>query len=326
MRDYPPIFMEFSNFKIAVQGRSKLTVEQYLLDLDQFFRYILCSRKRPNKRFTIKEFEEQTLDDVSIPLCSSVTSSEIIAFVGWEASERDNRPAARARKLSAIRSFFKFLTASKHYFTENPARDIESPRVKQGLPKFLTLEESLLLLDTIRNDTESKSVRRDYCMVTLFLNCGMRLSELVGISLTDIDPELRSMRVIGKGNKERMIYLNDACREAIVEWLRARAQQEITDKNALFLSSRGTRISNKTVQYTVYKYLDKAGLGHRKLSTHKLRHTAATLMYQEGGVDVRVLQDILGHAQLNTTQIYTHVSNSQMEEAMTKNPLAKKKK
>lgn len=326
MRDYPPLFLEFSNYKIAVQGRSKLTVEQYLLDLDQFFRYLLCSRNHKNNRFSQEQFEEQSLDEVDIPLCGSVSPAEIIAFVGWEASERDNKPAARARKLSAIRSFYKFLTSSKHYLTENPARDIESPRVKQALPKFLTLEESLLLLDTIRADGESKTMRRDYCMVTLFLNCGMRLSELVGISLSDIDPELRSLRVVGKGNKERMIYLNEACKESIVEWLRTRSQQDIQDKNALFLSNRGIRISNKTVQYTVYKYLDKAGLGNRKLSTHKLRHTAATLMYQEGGVDVRVLKDILGHAQLNTTQIYTHVSNSQMEEAMAKNPLAKKKK
>ena len=163
-------------------------------------------------------------------------------------------------------------------------------------------------------------------MITLFLNCGMRLSELVGISLGDIDPELRSMRVIGKGSKERMIYLNDACKSAIADWLSVRAKLEIKEKNALFVSSRGTRISKQMVQTVVYKYLDMAGLGNRKLSTHKLRHTAATLMYQEGGVDVRVLKDILGHAQLNTTQIYTHVSNEQMEEAMSRNPLAKKKR
>ncbi|MGM9647810.1 MAG: tyrosine recombinase XerC [Eubacteriales bacterium] len=326
MRDYPPIFNEFADYKIAVQGRSKLTVEQYLIDLDQFFRYLLCARRHPNKRISAEEFEAQTLESVDLALCGSVTSYEIIAFVGWEASERDNHPAARARKLSAIRSFYKFLTAGKHYLPENPARDVEGPRVKQALPKFLTLDESILLLDTVKGDTCSKTVKRDYCMITLFLNCGMRLSELVGISLGDIDPQLRSLRVIGKGNKERMIYLNEACRAAITDWLKMRATLEIKDKNALFISSRGTRISKQMVQTVVYKYLDMAGLGNRKLSTHKLRHTAATLMYQEGGVDVRVLKDILGHAQLNTTQIYTHVSNEQMEEAMAKNPLANKKK
>lgn len=326
MREYPPIFHEFANYKIAVQGRSKLTVEQYLLDLDQFFRYLLCARRHKNKSFSLEEFEEQTLESVDISLCGTVSSFEIIAFVGWEASERENQQSARARKLSAIRSFYKFLTTSKHYLDENPARDVEGPRVKQALPKFLTLDESILLLDTIKGDTKSKNLKRDYCMVTLFLNCGMRLSELVGISLGDIDPQLRSMRVVGKGNKERMIYLNDACKEAISDWLKSRATMEIKEKNALFISSRGTRISKQMVQTVVYKYLDMAGLGNRKLSTHKLRHTAATLMYQEGGVDVRVLKDILGHAQLNTTQIYTHVSNEQMEQAMAKNPLAKKKK
>lgn len=324
MREYPPIFREFANYKLAIQNRSKLTVEEYLLDLDQFFRYYLC--KTSKKKVTVEAFEAQTLEAVDLVLCAKITSYDIIEFVGWQASDRDNKPAARARKLSAIRSFYKFLTTTKHYLAENPARDVEGPRVKQALPKFLTLDESIALLDTVKADVQSKNVKRDYCIITLFLNCGMRLSELVGISLGDIDPELRSMRVIGKGSKERMIYLNDACKSAIAEWLSARAKLEIKEKNALFVSSRGTRISKQMVQTVVYKYLDMAGLGNRKLSTHKLRHTAATLMYQEGGVDVRVLKDILGHAQLNTTQIYTHVSNEQMEEAMAKNPLAKKKR
>lgn len=326
MREYPPIFEEFASYKLAIQNRSKLTVEQYLVDLDQFFRYLLCARRHSYKSFSMEEFEAQTLESVDIALCETVTANEIISFVGWENTARANQPAARARKLSAIRSFYKFLTTVRHYLNDNPASDIEGPRVKQALPKFLTLEESITLLETVQNDKSSKSVKRDYCMITLFLNCGMRLSELVGISLGDLDPELRSMRVIGKGNKERMIYLNDACKVAILDWLKARQQMEIKEKNALFISSRGTRISKQMVQTVVYKYLDMAGLGNRKLSTHKLRHTAATLMYQEGGVDVRVLKDILGHAQLNTTQIYTHVSNEQMEEAMAKNPLAKKKK
>ena len=327
MREYPEIFHEFERYKLSIQSRSKSTVEEYLLDLDQFFRFLICYRRHGNKdNFSLEEFEAATLECVTVDYCQSVTRGEIIAFGGWETKVRDNRPAARARKLSAIRSFYKYLTAGARYFKDNPASDIEGPRVKQALPKFLTLDESILLLDTIQKDTASKTMKRDYCMVTLFLNCGMRLSELVGISLGDIDRDLRSLRVIGKGNKERMIYLNDACKAAIVDWLKVRATLEIKEKNALFISSRGTRISNQMVQTVVYKYLDMAGLGNRKLSTHKLRHTAATLMYQEGGVDVRVLQDILGHAQLNTTQIYTHVSNEQMESAMAKNPLAKKKK
>ncbi len=325
MREYPPIFLEFANYKVAVQNRSRQTVDEYLSDLDQFFRYLICARRHSFRNIPMEEFESQSLHQVDLPLCGSVTANEIIYFVGWEASERDNRAAARARKLSALRSFFKYLSTTKHYLPENPARDVEGPQVKQALPKFLSLEESVLLLDTVKGDKTSKTVKRDFCIITLFLNCGMRLSELVGISLYDIDPTLRSMRVIGKGNKERMIYLNDACKEAITDWLTVRATLPLKEKNALFVSSRGTRISKQMVQTVVYKYLDMAGLGNRKLSTHKLRHTAATLMYQEGGVDVRVLKDILGHAQLNTTQIYTHVSNEQMEAAMAKNPLASAK-
>lgn len=324
MSEYPPIFEEFANYKLTVQNRSKLTVEQYLTDLSLFFKFLQCHRRA--KRFTMDEFGAQSLDKVDLEMVRSVQSGEILAFVGWTASEKENKPAARARKLSAIRSFYKYLTGTRRYFEKNPAADIESPRVKQALPKFLTLDESLHLLETIEQDSESKNRVRDYCMITLFLNCGMRLSELVGISLSDIDPTLRSLRVVGKGSKERMIYLNEACKSAITEWMKVRtAMSEIKDKNALFVSSRGLRISNQTVQHVVYKYLEKAGLSNRKLSTHKLRHTAATLMYQEGGVDVRVLKEILGHEQLNTTQIYTHVSNAQIEDAMAQNPLAKKK-
>lgn len=326
MREYPPIFHEYAQYKLGIQNRSKLTVDEYLSDLDQFFRYIICARKYGKKSFPMEEFEAATLETIDVDLCQTITQNEIIAFIGWENSARANQTSARARKLSAIRSFYKYLTSVRHYFKENPTTDIEGPRVKPALPKFLTLEESITLLETVQQDTASKTIKRDYCMITLFLNCGMRLSELVGISLADIDRELRSLRVIGKGGKERMIYLNDACKSAILDWLKVRQTLEIKEKNALFVSSRGTRISKQMVQTVVYKYLDMAGLGNRKLSTHKLRHTAATLMYQEGGVDVRVLQDILGHAQLNTTQIYTHVSNEQMEEAMAKNPLAKKKR
>ena len=207
--------------------------------------------------------------------------------------------------------------------SENPAINIDTPAQKKRLPKHLTLEESVALLDAVNSDAESKHRERDYCIITLFLNCGMRLSELTGISLSDLDPELRSLRVIGKGNKERIIYLNDSCRDALRSYIAVRARDgEIKDKNALFISRFHKRMSNQTVQWMVYKYLDAAGLGYKNFSTHKLRHTAATLMYQSGEVDVRVLKDILGHEQLNTTQIYTHVSDSAMETAMTKNPLA----
>ena len=222
-------------------------------------------------------------------------------------------------------NFFKFLTVKRKLLEVNPAIDIEAPKPKKSLPKVLSMEEAKMLLDAVKNDKESKSTVRDYAIITLFLNCGMRVSELVGIDLSDIDHELRSLRVVGKGNKERIVYLNDACRFAIGDYISERLQTDqskLTTK-ALFLSSRDQRISVKTVQWLVYKYLDLAGLGAKHYSVHKLRHTAATLMYQSGNVDVRVLKDILGHEQLNTTQIYTHIENTELKLAAEANPLSK---
>ena len=210
---------------------------------------------------------------------------------------------------------------------ENPAANIETPKKQKSLPKFLSVEESLLLLEAVRNDRESKTKVRDYAIRTLFLNCGMRVSELVGIDVRDVDREFRSLTVTGKGNKQRIVYLNSACKAALSDYYMERLGEKYAkvDSPALFLSNREQRISVKTVQWMVYKYLDMAGLESKHYSVHKLRHTAATLMYQSGQVDVRVLKDILGHEQLNTTQIYTHVSNASMEAAMERNPLSSQK-
>ena len=242
-------------------------------------------------------------------------------------SERGNHASARSRKLSAIKGFFKYLTVKRMMLEENPAANIESPKHSKSLPKYLSLEESLELLAAVKNDKDSDNRVRDYAIITLFLNCGMRVSELVGIDINDVDRFLRSLTVTGKGNKQRIVYLNDACREALGDYMteRLEGKYKTADTRALFLSSRSQRISVKTVQWMVYKYLDMAGLESKHYSVHKLRHTAATLMYQTGNVDVRVLKDILGHEQLNTTQIYTHVSNRSMEEAMAQNPLATQK-
>jgi site-specific recombinase XerD len=207
---------------------------------------------------------------------------------------------------------------------ENPVINIESPKQKESLPKFLSIEESLLLLEAVKNDRESKSRIRDYAIITLFLNCGMRVSELVGINLNDVDREFRSVTVTGKGNKERLVYLNSACQSAVQDYLSVRPNDDVNanDRNALFISRNKRRISPKTVQHIVKTYLDKAGLGDQGFSTHKLRHTAATLMYQHGQVDIRVLKDILGHSNLGTTQIYTHVSDQQIKNAVDMNPLS----
>ncbi|MBR6708602.1 MAG: tyrosine recombinase XerC [Clostridia bacterium] len=319
----PPLAAEFARYKSVIQGCSAKTVDEYLLDLRTFFRFLRAKTAKIDP--ASDAFVELDIRDFGLDEIKAISTEQIYEFLMYTSDVRANLWAAKARKLSAIKAFFKYLTVKRGLLTQNPAIDIESPRPKKSLPKVLSLDESLMLLNTIASDTASPSRERDFSIVTLFLNCGMRLSELVGINLNDVDRELRSLRVIGKGNKERIVYLNDACRDAIAAYLPHRLPVDWAGppSPALFLSSRHQRISVKTVQWMVYKYLDMAGLESRHYSVHKLRHTAATLMYQSGQVDVRVLKDILGHAQLNTTQIYTHVSDAQMESAMTQNPLSR---
>ena len=321
--EFSPIIREFASYKTAIQGCSQRTVEHYLLDLRTFFRY-LQAKQDPDLLHSPQAFAKIPINTIDLNFLGRITTEDIFDFLLYADAERENRSSAKARKLSAIKGLFKYLVVKRGYLDINPAVNIESPKQKKALPKFLSLEESVTLLETIAADKDSPNSIRDYAIVTLFLNCGMRLSELVGIDLGDIDPELRSLRVVGKGNKERIIYLNDACQSSLSSYLILRLNGDLARVNdkAVFLSNRMQRMSIKTVQAMVYKYLERAGLGARKLSVHKLRHTAATLMYQSGDVDIRVLKDILGHEQLNTTQIYTHVSDRSAEAAMRHNPLA----
>ena len=324
LQEMPEAVREFAAYKAGIQNCSPKTVSEYLLDLRIFLRYVKATREGVD--IESEAFETLDISDISLAFLGSIRTTEIYAFLQYTGNVRKNLWAAKARKLVAIRMLYRYLVNKTKQLEINPAADIESPKPRKTLPKFLSLEESLLLLETIRNDKDSRNVVRDYAIVTLFLNCGLRVSELVGINLTDLNREISSLRVTGKGAKERLIYLNEACQAALLEYLPLRHAAEggaAAKQKALFLSGRNNRISVKTVQWMVYKYLDMAGLGDRHLSVHKLRHTAATLMYQSGGVDVRVLKDILGHEQLNTTQIYTHLSSSDIEEAMAHNPLAK---
>ncbi len=323
LKTFPPLVRDFATYKTVVMGSSEKTVCEYLLDLRTFFRYLESVRlgMEPDS----PDFTEIDISGIDLAYIGRIATENIYDFLLYASKDRQNAWAARSRKLSTLRSFFRYLCAKKHLLEYNPVANIDSPKKKSALPKFLTYEESLRLLAAVREDTESRTAVRDFAIITLFLNCGMRLSELCGINLNDIDSEMRSLRVTGKGSKMRVIYLNDACRRALLEYIENRAESHVfgeTKTNALFLSMRNQRISQKTVQWMVYKYLKAAGLENRGLSVHKLRHTAATLMYQSGEVDVRVLKDILGHEQLNTTQIYTHVSSESMERAMSKNPLS----
>ncbi len=323
MEEFPSVVREFASYKTAIQGCSQKTSDEYMLDLRTFFRYLLAKDRHIDPESD--EFCEIDISGIDIDYIKGITPDRIYDFLLYTGNVRKNMWSAKARKLSAIKGLFKFMTVKRGYLDENPAANIETPKRKKTLPKVLSLEEALLLLDTVRNDVKSKNRLRDLCIITLFLNCGMRLSELVGIDLTDIEREYEHIRVIGKGSKERIIYLNEACKRVLDEYLHSirltQKYEHVTDK-ALFLSNRDSRITDKMVQKIVYKYLDMAGLGSRHYSVHKLRHTAATLMYQSGNVDIRVLKDILGHEQLNTTQIYTHVSDTNMMNAMHENPLS----
>ena len=319
---YPAPVREFSTYKLGRQGCSKKTVEEYLLDLRMFTKFMYSYKHE----LSIKDedFEKLDISMIDYDFYESLTPLDIYQYLHYLKDVREDGVASRSRKLSAVRSFYKCMTLKLRRFENNPTVGIENPKKKPSLPKHLTLDESVILLDTVKEDVSNPHRERDYAILVLFLNCGMRLSELAGISLMDVDNEMRSLRVIGKGNKERIVYLNDACRQAINAYLPKRGAmiKEGSRENALFVSRLGNRISIKTVQYLVKKHLSEAGLGNRDFSTHKLRHTAATLMYQTGEVDIRVLKEILGHEQLNTTQIYTHVSNQGMEKAINKNPLA----
>lgn len=321
LSEFPEHIREFAAYKLTIQQCSEKTVTEYLTDLRTFCRYLVANDE--GIEVSSEDFQKINISGLDLDFFAKVTTGDIYSFIMYASSSRGNGSAAKARKLSAVKSFYKFMCVKRSYIEENPAINIESPKKKKQLPKHLSVDECVELLSAVKNDTSNEYRVRDFCILTLFLNCGMRLSELCGISLGDIDRDMTSLRVLGKGAKERVIYLNSAARAALKEYLPQRyAWRNVGEKeNALFLSRLGKRISVKTVQWMVKKYLGEAGLEYKHYSTHKLRHTAATLMYQSGDVDIRVLKDILGHEQLNTTQIYTHVSNEGMEKAMEHNPL-----
>ncbi len=313
----PPSVVDFLNYLTVVKSKSELTVLEYASDLRLFFRFMLVYRRLVPKD---SDFEKIAIDFIDLDFIKTIKISDAYAFLSYCRSERMNNDAAIARKVSTIRAFFKYLHIKIKVIPENPMEELESPKKKKSLPKYLTLEESIKLLESV----SGRNKERDYAILTIFLNCGLRLSELCSLNYSDIKSD-NTMTITGKGNKERTIYLNEMCINAINNYMVVRPVDGVKDKNALFLSSRKSRISPKSVQHIVEKYIEKSGLGDRGLSTHKLRHTAATLMYQHGGVDVLLIKDILGHENLATTEIYTHIVDSQLKDAISSNPLNKLK-
>ncbi|MBQ9229489.1 MAG: tyrosine recombinase XerC [Eubacterium sp.] len=312
----PPLVQDYLIYIEAIKGHSELSVLEYAGDLRTFFRYIAKA-----KGLSPADVDDSDIDltGIDIQIIRSITLNDAYQFLIYCRNERKNSEASRARKVVAIRRFFAYLTDNLGLLESNPMKNLDTPKIKKSLPKYLTLEESQRLLSVI----DGKFRERDYAMITLFLNCGMRLSELVSIDYNDIRSD-GTLVITGKGNKERTVYLNQACIDALTDWMKVRPNDGVKD-HALFLSSRNQRISPRMVEITVNKYLEKAGLGGRGLSVHKLRHTAATLMYQHGNVDVLLLKEILGHENLGTTEIYTHISSDATKRAIDANPLSAEK-
>lgn len=318
----PDYLNSFLDYTITILNKSPNTVKEYNYDLAMFLKFI---KIRFNLTYET-DFSNIIIKDIPLSVIKKIKLDDIHAFLSYLTNTYNSKAATRARKASSIRVFFNYLCAKTNLIDVNPAQNLETPKLDRRLPKYLSLEDSKKLLSTTANE-DNRNSERDYAIITLFLNCGMRLAELVGININDIDFSENKMTVIGKGNKERTIYLNKACVQAIKDYLNVRPKEGIkTDKfnskKALFLSERKERISRRTVQYIVDKELTAAGLDTKKYSTHKLRHTAATLMYQYGNVDIRALQEVLGHESISTTEIYTHVANEQARNAIENNPLA----
>ena len=315
------LIKDFLYYLQTVKGRAPTTVDEYFNDLRLFFRFI-----KIHKRLVPPDtpYSDIRVDDVDLELVASVTLMDGYEFMNFLLRDRRNSKVTRARKTTSVKSFYSYLTDKKHLLKVDPLKDLERPnaREKKPMPKYLTLEQSIELLNAV----DGKFKERDYCILTFFLNCGMRLSELVAMNYNDIKPN-HTAQIIGKGRKKRLIYLNDACMSAYEAYMKVRPVDGVRqqDKYALFLSAQKRRISREMVQKLVYKYLEKIGLDSQGYSVHKLRHTAATLMYQHGNVDIRVLKDVLGHESLSTTEIYTHLDSRQIEAAAKSNPLSKVK-
>ena len=311
------------SYKLNIQARSQLTVDEYAIDLRCFFRYIIALRTRVAEK-------DADISVVDAEYADSISSDDIYGYLLYLAQNRKLKPTTRSRKLATIRSFYKYHTTKSRLLKNNPAKDVDAPRLPVGLPVVMTMEESLMLLDSF--DKSDINYKRDYFITLLFLSCGLRLSELVGINLSDIDSDFNRFTVRGKGNKTRVLFFNDICKDALRQYLEVRQRstvergKKVKDTDALFLSRNGVRMSNKTVQWVINRQLKLCGLDKRGYSAHKLRHTAATLMYSESGIDVMMLKEILGHSQLSTTQIYTHVKSDAVKQALEKSPFNVKHK
>lgn len=315
-KECPRYLNEFFTFQRVVKIKSERTLESYYIDLRIFLRYIKLTKGEVRPDTPMKDI---TISDIPIEWVRDFSKLDILNYLSYVATDRGNTAKTRHRKLASLKVFYKCLYRDLNLIPNDPTKDIDYPKMHEHLPKFLTLNDSIKLLENMNKD--DPYYYRDYCIITLFLNCGMRLSELVGLNLQDVNLDERTMRLLGKGDKERIIHINDACADSIVQYVSERGVSPV-EPDALFLSKRGTRITNRRVQQIVDNALRDSNLDNQGYSTHKLRHTAATLMYQHGNVDTLILKEILGHKSISTTEIYTHISNESVKEAMDASPLA----
>ncbi|WP_297634611.1 tyrosine recombinase XerC [uncultured Clostridium sp.] len=312
----PELILNFLNYLETIKGKSPNTIDAYKIDLTLFFRFLKIYREEISNI----EFDLIDISSVDIKFIRAVRLSELYAFMSFLEKYRNNSAYARARKVATLKSFFKYLQNKEKLIDDNPTLELESPKINKRHPVYLNLNQSITLLNSL--DKKNKNYPRDFCIITFFLNCGMRLSELCNIELDKIKDD--TLTIIGKGNKERTVYLNEACLSALSDYLIVRdpSKSSLEDSNFLFLSNRGRKINKRTVEIMVKKSTCNAGLTDQKYTPHKLRHTAATLMYKHGDVDIRALQSILGHESISTTQIYTHVDDEALRDAVKRNPLS----
>ncbi len=320
MKNIPLILEDYLNYMESIKGVSPNTVKEYYFDLRTFFRFLKTRYKLVDPKIPFIEID---ISDIDLDFIKKVNIQDLHAYISYADKERNNKSNAKFRKVASVRSFFSYLHMRVNLIDHDPAAALEFPKLENRHPTYLSLDQAETLLNTVLDNKNDQFRKRDYAIITLFLNCGLRLSELAGIDIDKIVDKER-LSIIGKGNKERTVFLNEACVDAIDQYLKVRPK-DVNDKKALFISIRKNRMSNRAIQHMIDRYLEKAGLDTNIYSAHKLRHTAATLMYKHGNVDIRALQEILGHESVSTTQIYTHIDNERLKSAVKANPLSNKK-
>ena len=318
--DCPVILDDYLNYLLTIKGRSNLTVKEYYYDLKRFLKFIIMRKKLFGYNLN-SDINEVSILSINKRDILDIDITDLHAYISYCDSYYNDSTKTKARKISAIKSWFKYLHNTAELIDKNPSEKLELPKLQKRNPVYLTLSESEKVINAIKLEENEFNRARDLCIILIFLTCGLRISELTGINIESIKDD--KLNVIGKGNKERTVFLNENCLYAIKCYLKLRP---ITpDTTALFISSHKKRISNRSIQIRLKKYIQLAGLDPNIYTPHKLRHTAATLMYKYGDVDIRTIQSILGHTSVATTQIYTHLDDDDIKKGISKNPISKLK-